>query len=65
MPEGFFLCKSLRDFINGHEHIIEVDHIIPKSKSGKDIYENLQLIHRHCHDSKTLVDIHNEATLTK
>jgi RNA-directed DNA polymerase len=34
----------------------EVDHIIPRSKSGKDIYENYQLLHRHCHDTKTSTD---------
>jgi len=35
------------------EDVIEVDHIIPKSKGGKDEYNNLQLLHRHCHDTKT------------
>jgi len=34
----------------------EVDHIIPKSKGGKDEYKNLQLLHRHCHDTKTAND---------
>jgi RNA-directed DNA polymerase len=34
----------------------EVDHIIPRSKGGKDIYENYQLLHRHCHDTKTSTD---------
>jgi RNA-directed DNA polymerase len=37
----------------------EIDHIIPKSKGGPDTYENLQLIHKTCHTSKTRVDIHN------
>lgn len=36
--------------------IWEVDHIIPRSKGGKDIYSNLQLLHRHCHDVKTSLD---------
>lgn len=36
--------------------VLEVDHIIPTSRGGKDIYENLQLIHRHCHDVKTAKD---------
>ena len=36
--------------------IFEVDHIIPKSKGGKDEYKNLQLLHRHCHDTKTAND---------
>jgi RNA-directed DNA polymerase len=38
------------------EDIIELDHIIPKSKGGKDEYKNWQLLHRHCHDSKTAND---------
>nr|UTA96653.1 hypothetical protein [Ulva meridionalis]UTA96705.1 hypothetical protein [Ulva meridionalis]UTA96768.1 hypothetical protein [Ulva meridionalis] len=32
--------------------IMEVDHIVPKSRGGKDDYSNLQLLHGHCHDSK-------------
>jgi RNA-directed DNA polymerase len=36
--------------------VMEVDHILPKSKGGKDTYDNLQLLHRHCHDSKTAKD---------
>ena len=35
---------------------IEVDHIIPKTQGGKDLYNNLQLLHRHCHDKKTAND---------
>ncbi len=36
--------------------LIEVDHILPQSKGGKDTYKNLQALHRHCHDSKTRQD---------
>jgi RNA-directed DNA polymerase len=36
--------------------VIEVDHIIRKSQGGKDSYDNLQLLHRHCHDTKTTSD---------
>lgn len=36
--------------------ILEVDHITPRSKGGKDEYKNLQLLHRHCHDTKTALD---------
>lgn len=36
--------------------IIEIDHITPKSKDGKDEYKNWQLLHRHCHDRKTASD---------
>ena len=35
---------------------IEVDHIIPKAMGGKELYENWQLLHRHCHDTKTAND---------
>jgi RNA-directed DNA polymerase len=38
------------------EDIAEIDHIIPTSKGGKDEYKNLQLLHRHCHDTKTSTD---------
>jgi RNA-directed DNA polymerase len=36
--------------------IVEVDHIKPTSLGGKDTYDNLQLLHRHCHDAKTTTD---------
>lgn len=36
--------------------IVEVDHIKPTSLDGKDTYDNLQLLHRHCHDTKTATD---------
>ncbi len=39
-----------------NEDVIELDHIIPKSKGGKDEYKNWQLLHRHCHDEKTRTD---------
>ncbi|MBW4647690.1 MAG: group II intron reverse transcriptase/maturase [Kastovskya adunca ATA6-11-RM4] len=38
------------------EDVMEVDHRIPKSKGGKDSYDNLELLHRHCHDTKTASD---------
>lgn len=38
------------------EDVLEVDHIIPKSKGGKDEYKNYQLLHRHCHDKKSNTD---------
>ncbi|MHC5673511.1 group II intron reverse transcriptase [Nostoc sp.] len=37
--------------------VLEVDHIIPRALSGKDEYKNLQLLHRHCHDEKTALDL--------
>jgi RNA-directed DNA polymerase len=36
--------------------LLERDHIIPKAYSGKDVYDNWQLLHRHCHDAKTAED---------
>lgn len=39
-----------------HEDLIEIDQIIPKSKGGKNQYDNLQALHRHCHDIKTASD---------
>ncbi len=36
--------------------VIEVDHRIPKSQGGRDDYTNWQLLHRHCHDTKTAKD---------
>ncbi|KYC39394.1 hypothetical protein WA1_32205 [Scytonema hofmannii PCC 7110] len=37
--------------------VIEEDHKIPKALGGKDEYKNLQLLHRHCHDEKTAIDL--------
>ncbi len=39
-----------------HGDVLEVDHIIPKSMKGRDTYDNLQLLHRHCHHIKTRSD---------
>jgi RNA-directed DNA polymerase len=39
---------------------LEVDHIIPRSQGGSNAYYNKQLLHRHCHDEKTLCDQHGE-----
>ena len=36
--------------------VMEVDHIRPKVLGGKDQYNNLQILHRHCHDVKTAGD---------
>jgi len=38
------------------EDVMEIDHVIPKSQGGTDTYPNLQLLHRHCHDTKTAND---------
>lgn len=36
--------------------VMEVDRTLTKSKGGKDEYKNWQLLHRHCHDTKTATD---------
>ena len=36
--------------------IVEFDHIKPTSLGGKDTYDNLKLLHKHCHDTKTASD---------
>lgn len=36
--------------------LLETDHIIPKSLGGKNNKNNKQLLHRHCHDTKTALD---------
>lgn len=38
------------------DDIVEVDHILPRSKGGKDEYKNLQLLHKYCHIKKTRSD---------
>jgi RNA-directed DNA polymerase len=38
------------------DDVMEIDHIKPKSQGGKDQYDNFQLLHRHCHDTKTASD---------
>lgn len=38
------------------DDLIEVDHTVPISEGGLDRYDNLQVLHRHCHDSKTAND---------
>jgi len=37
--------------------LLEIDHKIPKSQGGKDTHNNYQLLHRHCHDNKTVQDM--------
>jgi RNA-directed DNA polymerase len=44
---------------------MEVDHIIPQGCGGTDVNDNLQLLHRHCHDRKTASDSHRPGTSDK
>ena len=39
------------------EDKIERDHIIPRQAGGNKLKNNLQLIHKHCHDVKTKTDL--------
>ena len=48
-------CACCRLFFREND-VMEIDHIIPKSQGGKDEYQNWQLLHRHCHDTKTAND---------
>ena len=36
--------------------LMEADHIKPRSKGGDNLLNNKQLLHRHCHDTKTVLD---------
>jgi RNA-directed DNA polymerase len=49
------ICKWCKTQFT-YEDILEVDHVIPKAKGGKDELSNLQVLHRHCHDTKTSSD---------
>ena len=40
----------------GDGDVMEIDHIIPKESAGCDAYYNLQLLHHHCHETKTARD---------
>ncbi len=39
------------------EDLVEKDHIIPNPQGEKDIYHNLQALHRHCHDIKHSIGV--------
>lgn len=48
-------CKSC-DLHFQQVDVLEIDHIQPLTCGGKKEYQNLQLLHRHCHDAKTATD---------
>ena len=48
-------CPHCKLFFK-HGDLLEVDHKQPRSAGGSDRYDNLQLLHRHCHDVKTATD---------
>ena len=39
------------------EDKIERDHIVPRQAGGNILRDNLQLLHKHCHDVKTKTDL--------
>ena len=39
------------------EDVLEKDHIVATALGGKNVYDNLQLLHAHCHDEKTALDM--------
>lgn len=45
------------------DDLIEVDHTISKQDGGKGKFDNLQPLHRHCHDVKTARDNANREIL--
>lgn len=49
------ICKQM--FVEADSLNWEIDHIVPKSKGGRDQYSNLQLVHKHCHLAKTRSDL--------
>jgi RNA-directed DNA polymerase len=48
-------CALCQLFFNDDD-IFEIDHIIPRSQGGRKGWENLQILHRHCHDTKSAKD---------
>ena len=50
------LCQTCK-LAFGFDCVLEVDHIEPLSQGGKDQYNNLQLLHAHCHDQKKEKDV--------
>ena len=36
---------------------IETDHIVPRKAGGNKLKDNLQVLHKHCHDVKTKADL--------
>jgi RNA-directed DNA polymerase len=49
-------CGFCGLFFN-HDDQMEIDHVTPKTLGGSNQWDNLQLLHRHCHDTKTKDDM--------
>ena len=39
------------------EDKIEIDHVVPQKAGGNNLKDNLQVLHKHCHDVKTKTDL--------
>lgn len=50
---GGSYCELIFKF----EDQIELDHIIPRQAGDNKLKDNLQLLHKHCHDVKTKQDL--------
>ena len=48
-------CAHCQLFFKDRD-LLEIDHILPRARGGKDEFTNLQLLHRHCHDVKSASD---------
>jgi RNA-directed DNA polymerase len=55
-------CSWCGLYFKHGEDLVELDHIIPKSQGGDGKTANLQLLHGHCHDVKTVKDKAVEGT---
>lgn len=56
LKRQFFKCQLCKRYFETFDQM-EVDHVVPKQKGGKDEYKNLQLLHRECHVQKTKLDL--------
>ncbi|MFO7092556.1 HNH endonuclease, partial [Limnospira platensis] len=56
-------CKWCGQYFTPSD-VIEVDHIVPRCLGGKDVYNNLQLLHHHTRDDKTALDKAKAVSIT-
>lgn len=50
-----YKCNFCGLLVNS-EDVLEIDHICPKSQGGLSRMDNLQILHRHCHNIKSAQD---------
>jgi len=55
MEKQKFRCNVCKGLFK-HDSVIELDHIIPQVGGGTDKADSRQVLHRHCHDTKTRTD---------